>query len=141
MLSADDPSERSTELSMTSAGTAGRLIPLRPAEFYAERRIDLVLNARVSLLDAREKSVQLETARPMDTCAADRDRFEPVRLEIPGAMIRRLITCDRSQTAGPSPDGSREVRSSSARASSACGGRVVACARDCCMSSRLKASP
>jgi apoptosis-inducing factor 3 len=89
MLSADDspPSDRPNLSKDFLAGTAqDDWIPLRSAEFYAERRIDLVLNARVSLLDAREKSVHLETG---ETYGYDAlliaTGADPVRLDIPGA--------------------------------------------------------
>src|SRR6266540_1389992 len=62
MLSADDapPCDRPNLSKDFLAGTAQEdWIPLRPPEFYTERRIELVLNARVSSLDAHEKRVQL----------------------------------------------------------------------------------
>ena len=66
MLSADDspPCDRPNLSKDYLAGTAkDDWIPLRPAEFYTDRRIDLVLNARVASLDARHKRVRSRTGR------------------------------------------------------------------------------
>jgi len=35
-------------------------MPLRPPDYYAERKIDLVLNTRVSKIDVPRKRVELE---------------------------------------------------------------------------------
>ncbi len=89
MLRADDspPSDRPNLSKEFLAGTAkDDWIPLRSAEFYAERRIDLVLNARVSSLDAREKSVRLETGKTYGFDALlIATGADPARLDIPGA--------------------------------------------------------
>jgi NADPH-dependent 2,4-dienoyl-CoA reductase/sulfur reductase-like enzyme/nitrite reductase/ring-hydroxylating ferredoxin subunit len=89
MISADDapPCDRPNLSKDFLAGTAQEdWIPLRPPEYYTERRIDLVLNSRASSLDLREKRVHLENGRTyafealLIATGAD-----PVRLEIPGA--------------------------------------------------------
>jgi apoptosis-inducing factor 3 len=94
MLSADDspPSDRPNLSKDFLAGTAqDDWIPLRSPAFYAERRIDLVLNARVSSLDIREKSVQLETGAIYRYDALlIATGAEPVRLDIPGATDSQL---------------------------------------------------
>src|SRR5262249_47972128 len=63
IISADDsaPYDRPNLSKDYLAGTAPEdWIPLRPPEFYAERRIDLVLNARVAALDPKQKRIKLE---------------------------------------------------------------------------------
>jgi len=90
MLSADDspPSDRPNLSKDFLAGTAqDDWIPLRPAEFYAERRIDLVLNARVARFDPQGRSVQLGTGKIYQYDALlIATGAEPVRLDIPGAI-------------------------------------------------------
>ena len=94
MLSADDsaPPDRPNLSKDYLAGTAkDDWIPLRPEEFYTERRIDLVLNARVASLDARHKKVRLENGRTYDFDALLlATGAEPVRLDIPGATDSQL---------------------------------------------------
>ena len=66
MISADDspPYDRPNLSKDFLAGTApDDWIPLRSPEYYTERRIDLVLNSRVSSLDVHAKHVQLENGR------------------------------------------------------------------------------
>jgi apoptosis-inducing factor 3 len=89
MLSLDDspPGDRPNLSKDFLAGTAQEdWIPLRPPEFYTERRIDLVLNARVSTLDVRQRLVQLESGQtyPFDALLIATGA-DPLRLEIPGA--------------------------------------------------------
>ena len=70
MLSADEaaPSDRPNLSKDFLAGTAqDDWIPLRSSEFYAENRIDLVLNARVSSIDPQKKVVPSSRARPTST--------------------------------------------------------------------------
>jgi NADPH-dependent 2,4-dienoyl-CoA reductase/sulfur reductase-like enzyme len=94
MISADDapPCDRPNLSKDFLAGTAQEdWIPLRPPEYYTERRIDLVLNSRVSSLDVRTKRVLLENGtahgfeRLLIATGAD-----PVRLEIPGAIPSQI---------------------------------------------------
>jgi NADPH-dependent 2,4-dienoyl-CoA reductase/sulfur reductase-like enzyme len=89
MLSADDspPSDRPNLSKDFLAGTAKEdWIPLRGPEFYADRKIDLVLKARVSALDVAGKRVQVEGGK---SYAFDRlliaTGAEPVHLDVPGA--------------------------------------------------------
>ena len=89
MISADDspPYDRPNLSKDFLAGTApDDWIPLRTAEFYAERRIELMLNSRVSAVDVRKNRVQLEDGRQIPFGALlIATGAEPVRLEIPGA--------------------------------------------------------
>ncbi|MBY0558714.1 FAD-dependent oxidoreductase [Hyphomicrobium sp.] len=94
MLSADDalPYDRPNLSKDFLAGTApADWIPLRSADFYSKRRIDVRLGARVASIDATGRVVTLE----------DGGRFEfdalliatgasPVRLDIPGANLAKL---------------------------------------------------
>jgi NADPH-dependent 2,4-dienoyl-CoA reductase/sulfur reductase-like enzyme/nitrite reductase/ring-hydroxylating ferredoxin subunit len=94
MISADDapPCDRPNLSKEFLAGTAQEdWIPLRPPEYYTERRIGLVLNSRVSSLDVRQKRVLLENGtthgfeRLLIATGAD-----PVRLEVPGAAASQI---------------------------------------------------
>ncbi len=69
------------------AGTApDEWLPLRAPEYYAERRIDLVLETRVASIDVRQKRVLLENGAHRDFGALlIATGAEPVRLQIPGA--------------------------------------------------------
>jgi len=69
------------------AGTASDdWIPLRSPDYYRDQRIELVLNSRVSSLDARRKVIQVEGGKTYDF-----DRLllatgaDPVKLPIEGA--------------------------------------------------------
>ncbi len=88
ILSADDapPSDRPNLSKDFLAGTAQEdWIPLRPPEFYAEQHIDLVLAAKVSALDVRERRVVLEDGtRHSFGALLIATGAEPVRLTIPG---------------------------------------------------------
>jgi NADPH-dependent 2,4-dienoyl-CoA reductase/sulfur reductase-like enzyme/nitrite reductase/ring-hydroxylating ferredoxin subunit len=94
MLSADDapPCDRPNLSKDFLAGTAQEdWIPLRPPEFYTDRRIDLVLGARVSALDIRQKRIQLESGKMYEFDALlIATGAEPVRLDIPGATGSHL---------------------------------------------------
>jgi len=94
LLSADEapPSDRPNLSKDFLAGTAkDDWIPLRSPEFYAERRIDLVLNSRVSTLDVRNKRVQTEsgTVYGFDALLLATGA-EPVRLDIPGTTDSQI---------------------------------------------------
>jgi len=89
ILSADEspPYDRPNLSKDYLAGTAAdEWMPLRPPEYYSDRRIDLALNTRVTSLDVRQKRVLTENGRTYDF-----DRLllatgaDPVRLPIPGA--------------------------------------------------------
>jgi NADPH-dependent 2,4-dienoyl-CoA reductase/sulfur reductase-like enzyme/nitrite reductase/ring-hydroxylating ferredoxin subunit len=89
ILSADEspPYDRPNLSKDYLAGAASdEWMPLRPPEYYSDRRIELALNTRVTSLDVRQKRVQTENGRSYDF-----DRLllatgaDPVRLPIPGA--------------------------------------------------------
>jgi NADPH-dependent 2,4-dienoyl-CoA reductase/sulfur reductase-like enzyme/nitrite reductase/ring-hydroxylating ferredoxin subunit len=63
-------------------------IPLRPPEFFAEQKIELVLGVRVRAIEAAQKRVVLEngTAYPYDALLLATGA-EPVKLQIPGADL------------------------------------------------------
>ena len=94
MVSADDspPSDRPNLSKDFLAGTAQEdWIPLRSPEFYTERRIDLLLNSRVSSLDVPQKLVQLENGQRLSFDALlIATGAEPVRLDIPGADASQI---------------------------------------------------
>ncbi|HEY7058726.1 MAG TPA: FAD-dependent oxidoreductase [Vicinamibacterales bacterium] len=89
IISADDapPSDRPNLSKDFLAGTAKEdWIPLRAPEYYTERRIDLVLESRVSTLDARQKRVTTDKGKTYEFDALlIATGAEPVRLDIPGA--------------------------------------------------------
>jgi apoptosis-inducing factor 3 len=89
MVSADDfpPCDRPNLSKDYLAGTAqDDWIPLRPPEFYRERRIDLALNSRASSLDVRRRRVLLENGKTQEFGALlIATGAEPVRLDVPGA--------------------------------------------------------
>jgi apoptosis-inducing factor 3 len=95
MISADDapPCDRPNLSKDFLAGTAQEdWIPLRPPEYYTEQRIDLVLNARASSLDVREKRVHLDNGRTYGFDALlIATGADPVRLEIPGATSSQIL--------------------------------------------------
>jgi NADPH-dependent 2,4-dienoyl-CoA reductase/sulfur reductase-like enzyme/nitrite reductase/ring-hydroxylating ferredoxin subunit len=89
MISADDsaPYDRPNLSKDFLAGTASDdWIPLRTADFYKDRRIELVLGSRVSALDLQQKRVQLENGKTFGYEALlIATGAEPVRLKIEGA--------------------------------------------------------
>src|SRR5882724_1318451 len=94
LISADDapPCDRPNLSKDYLAGTAQEdWIPLRSAGYYTERRIELVLNARVSLLDVSARRVQLENGRTYGFGALLlATGAEPVRLPVPGAADSQI---------------------------------------------------
>jgi apoptosis-inducing factor 3 len=94
MISADDspPCDRPNLSKDFLAGTApAEWIPLRPAEFYAERSIDLVLESRVSAVDIARRRVEIESGRQFEFDALLlATGAEPVRLDIPGAAAGQV---------------------------------------------------
>jgi apoptosis-inducing factor 3 len=89
MISADDapPSDRPNLSKDYLAGTAqDDWIPLRSPEYFTERRIELLLSARVSSLDVNGRQVVLENGsrRTFDSLLIATGA-DPVRLPIPGA--------------------------------------------------------
>ena len=94
MISADDsaPDDRPNLSKDFLAGTAPEdWIPLRYPEYYTERRIDLVLDSRVSSLDVQQRQVALENGKTygFDTLLIATGA-EPIRLAIPGAVDSQL---------------------------------------------------
>jgi len=90
IVSADDsaPYDRPNLSKDYLAGTApDDWMPLRSAEYYADRHIELALKSRVTSVDTVHKRIQLEDGRTYDF-----DRLllatgaDPVRLPIPGAV-------------------------------------------------------
>jgi len=94
MLSADDapPTDRPNLSKDFLAGNAqDDWIPLRSSEYYAERRIELVLESRVSAIDVQQKRVQLESGKSYGFDALlIATGAEPVRLDVPGASASQL---------------------------------------------------
>ncbi len=67
-------------------------MPLRSADDYAERKIELLLDSRVQSLDLKQRSLELEGGRTMDFDALLlATGAEPVRLKIPVAGAGRLL--------------------------------------------------
>ena len=89
LLSADDspPCDRPNLSKDFLAGTApADWIPLRVPEYYAERSIDLRLDARVTSIDVVGKRVELAGGKTLPYGALLlATGAEPVRLDIPGA--------------------------------------------------------
>lgn len=89
LISADDspPCDRPNLSKDYLAGTAQEdWIPLRAPAYYSERRIELMLNARASSLDVKQKRVQLENGKTIGFGALlMATGADPVRLQIPGA--------------------------------------------------------
>lgn len=94
MISADDspPCDRPNLSKDFLAGTAqDEWIPLRPTEYYAERRIELLLNSRVASLDVQKRRVQLENGKVHEFEALlIATGADPVKLQIPGAKDSQL---------------------------------------------------
>ena len=94
ILSADDsaPCDRPNLSKDYLAGTAAEeWIPLRPQEFYAERKIQLLLNARVDAIDVEHRSVRLSDGREFGYGALlIATGADPIRLQIDGATSTRL---------------------------------------------------
>lgn len=63
-------------------------IPLRPPEFYAEKKIDLLLGTRVAAIDTQRKSVSLTDGKSIPYGALLlATGAEPVHLKLPGADL------------------------------------------------------
>jgi apoptosis-inducing factor 3 len=96
LLSADPdpPCDRPNLSKDYLAGTAQEdWIPLRSAEWYAERRIELVLNAHVSAIDVPQKLLQIDGGSTRSYGALLlATGADPVRLDIPGAAPSQVHT-------------------------------------------------
>jgi NADPH-dependent 2,4-dienoyl-CoA reductase/sulfur reductase-like enzyme/nitrite reductase/ring-hydroxylating ferredoxin subunit len=96
MISADQspPCDRPNLSKDYLAGTAQEeWIPLRPAEFYEERKIDLLLNARVTALDLRKKRVTLADGGSRGySSLLLATGADPVQLTIPGATTGQVFS-------------------------------------------------
>ena len=94
MISADDspPNDRPNLSKDFLAGTASDdWIPLRSPEYYADRRIELVLNSLAASLDIQRKHVQLENGKAYDYGALLlATGADPVKLQIEGAKDSQL---------------------------------------------------
>jgi 3-phenylpropionate/trans-cinnamate dioxygenase ferredoxin reductase subunit len=94
MISADDsaPYDRPNLSKDYLAGTApDEWIPLRSPDYYRDRNIDLVLNARISSLDARQKRIQLDHGKTFTFGALLlATGADPVKLSVPGASDSQL---------------------------------------------------
>ena len=104
MISADTaaPYDRPNLSKDFLMGTApAEWMPLRSAEDYSERKIELLLNTRVQSLDLKQRSVQLEGGRKVEfEVLLLATGAEPVRLDIPttgGARLLYLRTFADSQ--------------------------------------------
>lgn len=94
MLSADDalPYDRPNLSKDFLAGTApADWIPLRSAEFYEKKRIDVRLGARVASIDTTARAVTLKDGgRLAFDALLLATGASPVRLDIPGADLTKL---------------------------------------------------
>ena len=94
LLSADDslPCDRPNLSKIYLAGTAPEeWIPLRSAEFYKQRQIDVRLNARAVAIDTVNRRVRLEDGSHHDFEALLlATGADPVRLDVPGGDLRHV---------------------------------------------------
>jgi apoptosis-inducing factor 3 len=89
MVSADDRPNLSKDY---LAGKAQEdWIPLRPSDYYRDRRIDLLLHSRVSSLDTKKRQIVLENGRAIEFGALLlATGADPVHLPIQGATDSQL---------------------------------------------------
>src|SRR5882724_13471985 len=94
LISADDspPCDRPNLSKDYLAGTAQEdWIPLRPSEYYTERRIDLLLHSRVSSLDTKRRRIVLENGKALEFGALLlATGADPVHSPIEGATDSQL---------------------------------------------------
>ena len=94
MISADDspPCDRPNLSKDYLSGSASEdWIPLRPAEYYVEKNIELVLSSRVAALDTKARQVQLENGKTYEFGALlIATGANPVRLNIDGATASQV---------------------------------------------------
>lgn len=91
---ADPPCDRPNLSKDYLAGTAAAdWIPLRPPEFYVDRRIDLLLDSRATAIDLATCRVQLEGGRELGWGALLlATGADPVRLDVPGTAPGQIMT-------------------------------------------------
>ena len=117
MLSADDdpPVDRPNLSKDYLAGSAKEdWIPLRPAEFYTDNKIDLRLNARVEAIDVKGRQVRLQSGatHAFDTLLLATGA-EPVRLNLdgtPSIPVHYLRRFPDSKAIAASADASKSKR-------------------------------
>jgi NADPH-dependent 2,4-dienoyl-CoA reductase/sulfur reductase-like enzyme/nitrite reductase/ring-hydroxylating ferredoxin subunit len=94
MISADEapPCDRPNLSKDYLAGTASEdWIPLRPPDFYKDRKIDLVLGSRVESLDVKQKQVKLASGKTYPYGALLlATGADPVKLPIEGAAESQI---------------------------------------------------
>jgi len=94
IISADDspPVDRPNLSKDYLAGTAQEeWVPLRPADYYRDHRIDLLLHTRVSSLDTKRRQVMLENGKALEFGALLlATGSEPVHLPIEGATDSQI---------------------------------------------------
>ncbi|HEY6944947.1 MAG TPA: FAD-dependent oxidoreductase [Candidatus Acidoferrum sp.] len=75
------------------AGTApDEWIPLRPPEWYSERKIDLILNSRVTSLDTNQKKIRTENGKTYEYGALLlATGADPVKLPLEGAIPSQVL--------------------------------------------------
>lgn len=95
MISADSapPCDRPNLSKDFLAGTApDDWIPLRPPEWYSERKIELVLNSRVTSLDTKLKKISTENGKTYEYGALLlATGAEPIKLPLEGATSSQLL--------------------------------------------------
>jgi apoptosis-inducing factor 3 len=95
ILSADSapPCDRPNLSKDFLAGTAqDDWIPLRPPEWYTERKINLVLNSRASALDTKQKKITTEDGKTYEYGALLlATGADPVKLPLEGASLSQVF--------------------------------------------------
>jgi len=95
MLSADvdPPCDRPNLSKDFLAGTAqADWMPLRPDDWYTERRIDLLLNTRVEAIDVAARQLRIAGAAPRPFGALLlATGADPVQLAVPGAALGQVL--------------------------------------------------
>ena len=95
MISADSsaPYDRPNLSKDFLMGTApAEWMPLRGADYYSERKIDLLLDSRVQSLDLKQRTALLEGGRKLEfESLLLATGAEPVRLDIPAGGNARLL--------------------------------------------------
>jgi NADPH-dependent 2,4-dienoyl-CoA reductase/sulfur reductase-like enzyme len=95
ILSADSapPADRPNLSKDFLAGTAPEdWIPLRSSDWYSERKIDLLLNARVTELDTRHKKLRTEDGRTYEYAALLlATGADPIRIPVEGATPEQVF--------------------------------------------------